>query len=479
VIGATHSQSDKGSGGGAPALRRLRIAAPALANVIDRTRLDYLYLALALAWGLVLVFLMPPFQNTDEVAHYYRAWGVSAGQILARRDATVTVPKNVAELPVVFDYAAVAQAQRHYSAGPISRSLGERLSATKVDVVSSAAGYSALGYVPQAFGIDLVRWTGRSPLGALYAGRLFNLLASVAITFLAIRLLPFGKPLLLLVALFPMTVVQMASLSPDALTIACAFLFTALAVRLSQTARLGPRQLFLLGAGAVVLLNFKPGYVALALLLLLLSPSQLGSKSRYALFVGGSLTAAVLVTWVILRLGPDPQATLLVTAGPASGVSQSAQLHHVLAHPVAFLRTLSSTFGLMSMTYVKTMVGQFAWGGLNPSDAAVVAMGLGLVLCLGRNEPVMLTPRHRLVLAVSFVLTVVSVALGLYLVFTPVGAGIIKGIQGRYLLPVLPLGLLAILGVRLRRRWVLVGLLVVVVLIAVVSTLRALLYYYY
>ena len=40
-----------------------------------------LYLLVALAWGLILVFVTPPLQTFDELAHYYRSWSVAEGQI--------------------------------------------------------------------------------------------------------------------------------------------------------------------------------------------------------------------------------------------------------------------------------------------------------------------------------------------------------------------------------------------------------------
>ena len=43
-------------------------------------RVPQLYLAIALVWGIVLVFVTPPLQTFDELAHYYRAWSVAEGR---------------------------------------------------------------------------------------------------------------------------------------------------------------------------------------------------------------------------------------------------------------------------------------------------------------------------------------------------------------------------------------------------------------
>ena len=88
--------------------------------------------------------------------------------------------------------------------------------------------YGWVGYLPQAAGIGLGRLVGASPLVCFYLARLANLFAAVALLFFAIRLAPFGKQLFVLIALLPMTMFELASVSCDALTISGAIFFTAL-----------------------------------------------------------------------------------------------------------------------------------------------------------------------------------------------------------------------------------------------------------
>ena len=97
-----------------------------------------------------------------------------------------------------------------------------------MSVASRVASYGPVGYLPQAAGIGLGRLVGAPPLTCFYLARLANLLAAIALLFFAIRLAPFGKQLFVLLALLPMTMFELASVSCDALTISGAMFFTAL-----------------------------------------------------------------------------------------------------------------------------------------------------------------------------------------------------------------------------------------------------------
>jgi len=154
------------------------------AALIERVRAEYLFLAVALPWGLALVFLVPPFRIFDEPMHYERAWSVADGQLLSALDGTVRVPANVAAL---FNVAMATKPR------DLPHLLSEPISKTSERVYTSAAGYGPIGYLPQAIGIDAVRLIKGSPLAAFYVGRTANLLASLLLICLAVRLVPFGK----------------------------------------------------------------------------------------------------------------------------------------------------------------------------------------------------------------------------------------------------------------------------------------------
>jgi hypothetical protein len=52
---------------------------------VTRTRLEFVFLVIALAWGVAQVFIVPPLQVPDEGDHWFRAWALTDGQLTADR----------------------------------------------------------------------------------------------------------------------------------------------------------------------------------------------------------------------------------------------------------------------------------------------------------------------------------------------------------------------------------------------------------
>ena len=266
---------------GSPARRFGLIARP--------PRLEYVFLVIALVWGVAQVFIVPPLQVPDEGDHWFRAWALTDGQLAADRDGALTLPRSFA--PTVDLYTRLVsdvQPLPPSLEGEAGFSTYEALfngsgaagsgSAGTLRVMSRVANYSPVGYLPQAAGIAVGRLFGASLLTCFYLARLVNLLVAVALLFFAIRLAPFGKHLFMLLALLPMTMFELASVSCDALTISGVMLFIALVLWAGRLVTLGRIDVAILLGAAVALLNVKPGYEAVVLLVLLIRPEQLGGR---------------------------------------------------------------------------------------------------------------------------------------------------------------------------------------------------------
>ena len=457
--------------GGASVMRRL-----------DALRLEYIYLVVALVWGLALVAIMPPFQVPDEPAHFFRAWGLAEGHIFPPRDLKENLPTNVWLLQTEFPIGNIGDPAHYqgYDPGKIPRLLGEPISSTHVDQQTAVPSQNPVAYVPQALGVEIARVTGFSPLGAFYLARLFNLLVAVALVFFAIRLMPFGKVMLLLVALFPVTLSEMASISPDALMIAAAFLFTGLMMNYAARKSLGTKQMLAALAVGGVLLTVKPGYFPMVALVFLLRPRQFSSTKRYAAWLSSIIVAVVLLS-VVMALAEPKVAADAATIGPApAGTDAIAQFKHVLAHPFGFVRALLNTFGAAGVGFFGYwMVGLLGWLTINVSQVAALLMfGLIVVFMGGFDQEPPVGRRDRTVMLLTWAATMLSTCLALYAALNVVGGSSVNGIQGRYLTPMFPLLLLGIYRLRLRRRSYVVILLLVGLALVAVSTMRAVWYHF-
>jgi uncharacterized membrane protein len=437
------------------------------------------FLIVALVWGLVLVFLVPPFQNFDELAHYYRAWSVAEGQLRVPPNGIVPVPQSVAELPAQFPIVPIATRQAETNIRIIPDLLWQPITHQLVPSSSFASSYAPIGYIPQAAGVLVARVLGRSPLLSVYLGRLANLLASVLLIFFALRLLPFARPVMFVIALLPMTMLQMSSLSADALLISGTFFFAALTLRYSRTMALDWLHVAALATSAALLLNAKPGYAALAFLVLIIPPSRFASRSRYATAVAATLLATAALAGVIMLTTPDSREVTNQMLGAHNGVDAHAQVAFVLDHPLRFAQVVHTTLGTIGVSLAKQAVGIYAWGALKISNTVAIIGWLALLAALFLREEVRVRRWQRLVLILASLAIAGSVAAGLYVAFTPVGGPVINGLQGRYLYPAALVGLIGVHGLTSRRRAIIVAIILIALALLIASSLRTLLVYYY
>lgn len=439
------------------------------------------YLFLALAFGLILVVLVPPFQTNDEPEHYFRSWAIAEGQIRVGRGAVVDLPSNVAWLFADLQAIEVTQGTVKYDSRLTLSRLDDSVSPERVEQATLTGTYSPIGYLPQALGIDLVRSFGGSPLLALYIARLFMLVAAVALVFWALRVTPFGASVLALLALLPMSMTLCASLNPGALLNAGSLLWIALVLRAIKSSTIRPASAVLLCVTAVVLLTVKPGYFTLALLILLVPRDRSSSLKQYWATTVVCVAGAIAVTAALMATSPAAPLSVLLARGIPEGIDRAAQMRFLLVHPWAFTKVLMGSIGDNSLAWMKEFVGAPGRGSVILSDLVTLVALLGGLLLMMRSaaQRIELAVWQRvgfIAIAGATALTIVGT---FYVIGTPVASGTILGVQGRYFLPIAPCLFVGLYGLRIEgRRW-LVAVLSTGALLMAAMTVAALLRHFY
>ena len=206
--------------------------------------------------------------------------------------------------------------------------------------------------------------------------------------YFGLRLLPFSKLPVALVALLPMTMMEMASLSPDALLLGGCVFFFGLVVGCSMKDHVSRRDIALLVLSAVVFLNAKPGYAILSLLLLLLLPRQFTSRLVYVATVLVRSPVSGSAALLFMRLAPKSDGLVTQFLGAHSDVNNGAQLHYVAGHPLAFLTAMGSTINSMGIFLVRQSVAAYAWRQLNIGDVAMLIALIALAAVLAVRQDV-------------------------------------------------------------------------------------------
>lgn len=444
---------------------------------VTRTGFEYVFLVIALAWGVTQVFIVPPLQVPDEGDHWFRAWALTDGQLTADRQGMITLPGGFARTAdlytrLVGDVRLPVSLAGQAGFSGYEDLFNSRGSSGTVRVASRVASYGPVGYLPQAVGVGLGRLVGAPPLTCFYLARLGNLFAAVALLFFAIRLAPFGKQVFMLLALLPMTMFELASVSCDALTISGAMFFTSLLLWASARVTLRRTDVALVLAAAAVFLNVKPGYWALVLLVLLVRPAQLGGRARYMAFVAGN---ALVVAGVFLIVF-----LLTATDGRVQATGGAhAQLLFILHQPLGFLGILGSNLQNNLLKWTFQSIGVLGWLTVTlPPALYVLVLVAGPVFLIRTGEEVGPRLWRRSLLAAVGVAVFITLAVALYAFLEPSGSGLVF-FQGRYLAPVWLLLLLSAYGIPFARRLRGVPILVGALLVMMVLNLQTLISAYH
>lgn len=391
---------------------------------------EKIFLWLALIFGPLFLILLPPFQAPDEPFHFLRAYQIASGQW--GEGAGVKVPASVVEFLSAFDHIPLKPAVKT-SAQEILSFRDQLLDPDRTVFIpyATALPHPPLPYGPQALGIALGKTLDLSPFHLFYFGRVLNLLGWIVLVFAALRLCPIYPWLLLLLALTPMSIHQAASLSPDAMTNGVAFLFFAALMRLLMggAGPLAPSSLALSAASSLALTLSKLAYAANSLFLFLVPVRAFAPRSRRWLCLPLLVLANLGIGWALLRFGRRG----------SEGLS-SLRMASISADPAAFLGLLANTFAFYGPAYAEQFLGRL--GHLDTALPWPLLAYLGALLfffaVFDRGPGPRLSWKQKCFVLALLLAEVLAIWIGLHLNWREEGGGVIRGGQGRYLIPLAP-----------------------------------------
>jgi uncharacterized membrane protein len=405
---------------------------------------QYVFLILELFFGLVFIFVTPPALVGDEPNHFFRAWQISEGQIIGERREDLSggwLPESVLATnrkltgdiemnhDVKFDTALISELL--YLPLEPEKRVFERFPNTVI--------YAPVPYAPQVVGILIGRLFGVSPLVMIYLARIVNLIAFIALTFWAIRIIPVHKWVLCLLSLTPTSVFQVSSASVDAFTFGICFLTIAvfLSYGLGEKEKLNAVDLLKLFALCLPAVLSKQAYILLPLLFLLIPRRRVGSTVKY-LCVFASLYAACLLVLAVWSLAVK---TIYLPYRIDIPINPEQQVAFIIKNPLNFIFVAIKDYIYNFGYYLKTFFGQLTWLDLYVPIYLVVfnCIVIAAVATLDKDAKKMI-PRYFEFIFVTIVAgTAFIISALLYMTWSPIGGDTIEGIQGRYFIPIAPL----------------------------------------
>jgi uncharacterized membrane protein len=379
-----------------------------------------------------MILLVPPGAGYDEEDHLVRVWELSAFSFIPGQLS----PQEL-RYPIVFrDFAYRQQG----SAGIIDSEFWQ--SFTRISLyergfvrreLDTKSIYSPTLLLPQAVAMRLFGRSANVPvLAVFYLCRFAGLLSYLFLTWLALRLMPFGKWIFLVLAVSPMALFQAATLTPDAISNGVGFLFIAGCLRLTKVQKIDGKEtaglLFLIFLLFLAKLNLIP---LILLPFLLLPPKRFTARRLYVFLLATTLALFLIEVAGWNWIASNNLDTLLLTEA-----NPKAQLLYVLGHPLAFLQTVAKDFFTNGLLYIQGWINGYGYYYWTPPAIVSVFFLLSLaVVVFVDPASEQIDKKSRVIFILLFLVCYVATIASLYTSFTPVGADQIFGVQGRYFVP--------------------------------------------
>ncbi len=426
--------------------------------------LHRLYLVAVVVLGLLYNTVLPPYASPDEMFHINQAFnnssvvlgGVERADIHWGDNYKRPSDKNALvqdKNTTVFTYREIAD--NLFTASPDK-------AADTVHYAQEEVGGFNLLYLFSSLGVLLGRLFGLGFVPTLMLGRLFNFAFFTCLTVWAVKITPVGKSIFAVAGLLPMTLHLAMSFNRDCVLLALAFAFTAQCFRLAYDPDLKQpvswQSLATLGATAALLAPGKVVYFPLCALFLIIPTARFGDAKRARLcrltlaacallpylFTSSAFGVAVGVVRSLLaspaQAAQAAQEAALSAVAPVNPDSIVYNMPYILSHLKETVYLTIRSFVENSSFYLRTLLGD-SLGYYSVHIDPVWLIGLfavGTLAVVDSHESITLKPRTRLY-GLSLTLAVFALVVLGCILWTPTYYTTIYGIQGRYLLPALPL----------------------------------------
>lgn len=411
---------------------------------------EYVFVVVALLFGILFVFLNPPFQSVNEDGHFLSAFVRSEGQIMPEKsggEIGFMMPRSLIQTSKAFQNINFAAEEK------ISQQTVDNYAKIKLNknerVFYNLPEYrfNPIAYIPNMAGITAGKIFNSNPLYLLWSSRIAGLVFYIIIVFFAIRIIPFFKGVLLLFAVSSMALYQAVSISPDSLSVSLSFLIFAMILKMTYNYGHIP----VIDIIWLVIICFfhrfaGDGYYFIPFLILMVSKSKFKNPITYYL---------ILAYFILLIFLPGLSWDAILSNAGFTGGAQvrtdfmtdsSKNLGYHLSHPFQTFGNIFMNIFSQGKSWLLGSFGNFGYAGAMPSQFLIVIHILVILTAalFNGSKDIILTAKIKYTSLIIGIISLLAVMLVFLFSGSPVGSNVIYGLRGVYFIPVMPLLILVI-----------------------------------
>ena len=410
---------------------------------------ENIFLIIALTFGFIFCFINPPLASPDESSHFIKIYNFTEGSLNFQKytvdNKTYTaaiIPKNLQEIVVYYESIHFDKLKIHIS--DITKNLDIKLNSEKTfPVIYIQPSYTIFSYLPQIIIMTLCKIFNIPILIIIYALRIISLLIYILLAYFAIKIIPVKKWLLMMCATLPTIIYLAASISSDGILTGFCFLFIAYVLNLAfnnNIQKITPTHLLIFTFLIFYITICKYPY-SLLILLFFIIPKWKFENFRFYLKIFFIILFSIFAYTLSFV-----SYSLFITKGLSiinENVEPCQHMLQILIHnPINFINAVILDLQHI-IPYIMQAVATYGWQEVylipHISLIYVVLLFISTLKNEKNSEHIIFSVKNKLIYLLIFLSFIFITLLTCYLLFSYKGETAIRNMQGRYLIPILPL----------------------------------------
>lgn len=409
-----------------------------------------LYLFTSVILGAIFLILIPVYVVPDEPAHIYTAYSRSNSLLGINNTDNNTLRMRYDDSYCDLQTLRTTQIDRQYLSTYIHGLDNIFIeNAEMVDTNQTILDTPFYLHLFSGIGITIGRLLDLSTVWTYLLGRLFNLSLFIFSVYYGLKKLPFGRCALFIWSILPMTLQQAASFSYDSIIFSLATLVVCLSLKMAyDSSKIKVIEWIILCISALLLLPVKSFALSPLCILpvLIFFNKYKGNRKKIYVFAGVCLGIVAIVllykiSYIYINYADMPSNWI----GWAN--EEGYNLGELLNEPKRMISLIYKTIFDKGQWYVETSLGSsLGWFELSIPGVVIYPYGVMLLVAgLKKNgEITFLETRARIFIILICIIGIGFACAGMLLGWTPKSYSSIEGVQGRYFLPYMVVGILTL-----------------------------------
>lgn len=417
--------------------------------IFNNWKPERIFLLFSILVGGLLVVLTPPMCTPDENAHFMNAYSISRGDVFPEIvDGNIGryVDEDVLNFKNKYTGLVDGKLEEKYTFNNYYLdSWLKQDTAKEVFYANSLTTISPVGYIFSSMGMaigDLLLPDGASlPYNLLLFARIFNLAFYITCIYIAIKITPYFKNTMLLIALMPMSIFQASSINYDAILIPSCILLFSICLKLicsEENYIINKKDIIAVIVSTFFIVGIKQAYIPYLLLLFAIPMTRFGGKNNYikSIFITAFTGIIAFIPWVLMQLASRNYVN-------PNSYYKTEQINYLFNNLEMIPEIIVNTFEKFKGFYLSGFYGKLGQLDTNFPVPIIILFFIFLFIVIvidGMNsKKVKIGP-----IVICIFATVICVSAIIFSMYTGwtsrpeiagIGVNYVTGIQGRYFIP--------------------------------------------